>query len=170
MTRKFYILLLVLLPLMAASASQATPDSLLLQMAVKIDTSQVAPVVFEHDTLFQIHAGMKGLSAIQRAEVIQRRIIEALAETDIPLDSLVVEDTGFRPTSWRRIASSLQCMTLTPLLRGAPVRLWRSKWLRHSKGLSGTTGRNGASRRCSRASFFLWLRRSCWWLSCASCR
>jgi small-conductance mechanosensitive channel len=94
MTRKFYILLLVLLPLMATPASQATPDSLLLQMAVKIDTSQVAPIVFDHDTLFEIHAGMKGLSAIQRAEVIQRRIIEGLAETDIPLDSLFVEDSG----------------------------------------------------------------------------
>jgi small-conductance mechanosensitive channel len=94
MTRKFYILLLVLLPPMATRAFQATPDSLLLQMAVTIDTSQVAPVVFEHDTLFQIHAGMKGLSARQRAGVIQRRIIEALAETDVPLDSLVVEDTG----------------------------------------------------------------------------
>jgi small-conductance mechanosensitive channel len=95
MTRKLYILLLVLLPLMATPASRATPDSLLLQMAVKIDTSQVAPVVFEKDTLFQIHVGMKGLSAFQRAEVVQRRIIEALAETDVPLDSLVVEDTGF---------------------------------------------------------------------------
>ena len=94
MARSICLFLFLFLPLTAIAGIETTPDSLHLVMSVKIDTAFVAPVLFENDTLFKVHTGMKGLSADQRAEVIRRRIQEALAETDIPLDSVVIEESG----------------------------------------------------------------------------
>ncbi len=93
MTRRFCTLVLLFLPLPAIAGNPAVPDSLPLLQSMKIDTTGRAPVMLGNDTLFYVQAGIKGLLAPRRAESISRRILETLAESSIPLDSFVIEET-----------------------------------------------------------------------------
>jgi len=85
---KFCCALLLLIPSIAAGSEAS--DSVLMLQALKVDTSLVGPVTLGNDTLFALQAGVRGYSAQKRAEAVGRRIIETLAESGVPLDSLAV--------------------------------------------------------------------------------
>jgi small-conductance mechanosensitive channel len=87
--------MLLLLPLSAIAGIQTTPDSVPLLQVMKVDTSAAAPVVLANDTLFYVQAGIKGLPAGKRAELISRRILNTLAESTVPLDSLFIDESDF---------------------------------------------------------------------------
>jgi small-conductance mechanosensitive channel len=82
--------LLCFAPLTAAASNPANQDSLLTIRIAKIDTAVTAPVVLANDTLFSLQAGLKGFSAAQRAEAVSRRILELVAESGVPVDSIVI--------------------------------------------------------------------------------
>src|SRR5512141_251228 len=85
--------LLILSPLPATGSTPTSQDTLVTLRVVKVDTNASAPVVLANDTLFFVQAGIKGFSPAQRAASISRRIMEVVAESGIPLDSIMIVDS-----------------------------------------------------------------------------
>jgi len=84
---------LLFFPSLAVGSGSETSDTLGMFQVLKVDTALVAPVVLGNDTLFSVQAAVKGFSAERRAGSISRRIMEILAESGVPLDSIVVVES-----------------------------------------------------------------------------
>jgi len=87
---RFWCALLLFLPSFARGSDSTASGPLPVFQRWRVDTTRAAPVAMGNDTLFFLRAGIKGYSAEQRAEAVSRRIRETLAESGVPLDSIVV--------------------------------------------------------------------------------
>jgi small-conductance mechanosensitive channel len=82
-------LLLVALILSCAVVLAGTPsDTTVVLKGVKVDTTVKAPVILDAETLFVVQAGIRGMTAVQRAGTIARRIEGFAEEPSLSVDSI----------------------------------------------------------------------------------